>query len=285
MGRGGGSHSLISDEAGRSEDDGFRASRSFGHADGRNWTTFRRDYRRYPQRSSWDLGHLSGQQDDSITSAQRSVADTLSHPSSNPLPFNDQNKNAGDSVDDGLRAGLRYDRERDHSLGSFDWKSRKWSRSVNSSSSLKVSVHGSDERKRERLSPIGKEMLAGSPAASPLPLDEGLPHRKQRLGWGQGLAKYEKNKFEDPEDGKNVSVHCSSSAKFILSDSSPKITALPGSVSPVTLSPATCSSFQGNSLPLLFSYTSCIRFNSIFLTLWILMKYSRKMLNLFPKNF
>uniref|UniRef100_A0A1D1XWG5 Nuclear receptor corepressor 1 n=3 Tax=Anthurium amnicola TaxID=1678845 RepID=A0A1D1XWG5_9ARAE len=246
-GSGSGHHNLFPDEpCTRSEDDGFRTYQSGRHGGSSNRAGNSRDGGAYFRRSSWDSGDLPRQRHESVAS-QRSVADPLSHPSSHLIPFEDQHDKTGGGLDDGSRTGHKHDRDLNHSLGSLQWKPLKWNRSSSFSSSSKVVRSESDEGRLEVVLPPGKETPVESPAASPVPLDEGLPRKKQRLGWGQGLAKYEKQKFEGTDDGagKNLLPQFGNSTKSSLSDASPKLVALPGSASPATPASAACSSSHG----------------------------------------
>ncbi|XP_039128593.1 LOW QUALITY PROTEIN: uncharacterized protein LOC120264810 [Dioscorea cayenensis subsp. rotundata] len=131
--------------------------------------------------------------------------------------------------------------DQDHSLGSISWKPLKWTRSA-SISSLKTARSEVDESGRE-----AKETPTRSSAASPQESEDGVAKKKQRLGWGQGLAKYEKQKVGGSDDGstKNGLVPCDSSSKSTVSDTSPKEAGSAGCLSPVTRSSIACSSSPG----------------------------------------
>ncbi|KAI0531246.1 hypothetical protein KFK09_000799 [Dendrobium nobile] len=176
--------------------------------------------------------------------AQRSVAVPITHASSSsssPTPLkNLPDKNDG-GVIEGVGTGQKYDR--DHSLGSIAWKPLKWTRP--SSLPLSKTVRSETEEANVEISvPQVKESPARSPVTSQLRLDDKAPSKKARLGWGQGLAKYEKQKVEGSVDvsSNNGSAQSTNSAKYIFNDSSPKIPVLTGSMSPVTPSSVTCSS-------------------------------------------
>lgn len=240
-GGGGGYHSLFPDEpCSRSEDDGFRTYQSGRYGGSNNRTSSNRESGGYFRRSSWDSGDFPRQHHDSAAS-QRSVADPLSHPSPHLTHFEDPHDKTGGGVDDGWRTGHKHDRDLDHPLGSLQWKPLKWNRANSFSSSSKVCRSEPEEGRLEVVVPPGKETPVESPVASPVPSDEGLARKKQRLGWGQGLAKYEKSKVEVTDDGGRKS----SSAKASPSDASPKLLAIPGSASPATPSSMGCSSSHG----------------------------------------
>ncbi|KAJ0979347.1 hypothetical protein J5N97_014821 [Dioscorea zingiberensis] len=139
--------------------------------------------------------------------------------------------------------------ELDHSLASIPWKPLKWTRSA-SISSMKTGRSEVDESGREV-----KETPTLSSAASPQEAEDGVAKKKQRLGWGQGLAKYEKQKVGGSDDGsaKNGLVLCDSSSKSTLSETSPKEAGPAGSPSLATRSSIACSSSPG------FEDKPCVR--------------------------
>lgn len=246
-GSGGGYHDLFpEDPCSRSEDNGFRSYQSgrYGGSGYRNNNN--REAGGCFRRSSWDSSDLLRQNHDS-PATQGSIADSLSHPSSHLLPYDDKHDEAGGGGDHGMRAGQRQDRDLDHSLGSLAWKSLKWNRSSSFSSSSKVLRSESDEGRLEVLLPPGRETPIESPVASPLSLDEGLSRKKQRLGWGQGLAKYERAKTEGSDEV--CGRHPSQS-----DDASPRVVVHPGNTSPATPASVTCSSSHGESRFMRFSF-------------------------------
>ncbi|KAK1284234.1 hypothetical protein QJS10_CPB21g01217 [Acorus calamus] len=145
--------------------------------------------------------------------------------------------------------GRRYD-VKDHSLGSMTWKPMKWSRSGGISARYSVGVLKMDleesgpekvtqlmsESPREGVEVKVLDALMESPRP-PLSDEASNPKKKQRLGWGQGLAKREK-KLEGPpeETSKGSSV-----AQSLL-EGSPKVSEC---ASPATAVLATCSSSPG----------------------------------------
>lgn len=89
--------------------------------------------------------------------------------------------------------------EKEHSLGSIDWKPLKWTRSGSLSSRA-------SEQKTEVPSRIDTPLRSptGDAAAcatmSAVSSEETGSRKKTRLGWGEGLAKFEKKKVEGPID-------------------------------------------------------------------------------------
>ncbi|KAF8397655.1 hypothetical protein HHK36_016575 [Tetracentron sinense] len=200
----------------------------------------------------------SDRQHDMIT--QRSFDDLLTCTS----PRSDI-ENTWDQLDkmgniDGLSTGHRYDRG--HSVGSIAWKPLKWTRSsslssrgssFSHSSSLK-SIKGDSNELNPELhpgegSPVqfpSGDAIAG--VTSTGPFEETCARKKQRLGWGEGLAKYEKKKVEGPDD-KDELVLCPSNTTHSLiptvADKSPRVTGLSGCASPASPSSVACSSSPG----------------------------------------
>lgn len=235
-----------------------------------------RDWRGHRQRLSWEGGYdisafssSVGRQHDGMN-ALRSVDDAVNPHSDienshwDDLEYKDQTDKSGGV--DGLGTGQMYDK--DHSLGSIAWKTLKWTRSSSLSSRSSGFSHSSgsksvkadmDDTRLELL--VGKETPIRSPSGdaaegvtSMASVEGTCPRKKPRLGWGQGLAKYEKEKVEGPEDtaGKNGLVlstcnvknaHCTSSP--ILPDASPKVASLSECMSPATPCSVACSSSSG----------------------------------------
>ncbi|KAI3983609.1 hypothetical protein MKX01_000621 [Papaver californicum] len=174
-----------------------------------------REWRGHPQESGGDISfNPFGRHHDLTT--QRSVSDIITshhhsdveNTSLDPHPFRDEH----DKMDglDALGIGHRY--ERDHSLGgSIPWKRSKWNRSSSLSSGGSGFSHSSssrsirtdsDESKTElhpgRVTPLRSPSVETSGDLPTSLNDETCPRKKPRLGWGQGLAKYEKQKVEVP---------------------------------------------------------------------------------------
>ncbi|XP_042505940.1 uncharacterized protein LOC122082443 isoform X2 [Macadamia integrifolia] len=206
-------------------------------------------------------------------SAQRSVDDLLTYPSH---PHSDIENSSWDQLNckdhhdkmgglDGLGTGYRYDK--DHSFGPINWKPRKWTRSGSLSSRGSGFSHSGSSRcikaDSEEMKPDlrhGKVPSACIPSGdasvavnNAAPVDESCLRKKQRLGWGQGLAKYEKAKVEGPDEiiGKGGLFSCSNNNRIMhgpvpsMSDKSPRITGLSECASPATPSSVACSSSPG----------------------------------------
>lgn len=179
------------------------------------------------------------------------------------LQLNQQDK-IGNS--NGLGAGQKCERE--NSLGLNDWKPLKWTRSgslssrgsgfSHSSSSKSVGAIDSNEGKVESQtknatpiqSPSGDATACVTSAA---PSEETTSRKKPRLGWGEGLAKYEKKKVEVPDVSLNKygTLFAASTAEHVhslssnLSDKSPRVMGFSECASPATPSSVACSSSPG----------------------------------------
>jgi len=203
-------------------DDGFRSSNGRYNGGRSSSRESRGSFRRSPYYDGYVPSHAT---------SQRSVAVPITSPPP-PPPLKDlQDKNSGAAADQ----RSDRDRDRDHSLGSLGWKPLKWSRqgSISSSKVVRSEVEESGNGPLEVSVPdLGKETPVRSLVSSPASLDDGVPKKKPRLTWGQGLAKYEKQKVE-------VS---SNSGKDQVSESSPKVMGMAGSTSPATPCSAACSS-------------------------------------------
>ncbi|CAI9767471.1 unnamed protein product [Fraxinus pennsylvanica] len=172
---------------------------------------------------------------------------------------------------DGLgSAGQKIEIE--NSLGSIDWKPLKWSRSeslssrgsgFSHSSSSKSMGTDSNEMKAELQpknvmpvqSPSGEaaacvKSIVPTPALS----EETSSRKKPRLGWGEGLAKYEKKNVDGPEDGATkdglvISVNKTEPAhtdSANVANRSPRVAVFPNDSSPATPSSVACSSSPGS---------------------------------------
>ncbi|GFZ14787.1 duplicated homeodomain-like superfamily protein [Actinidia rufa] len=205
-------------------------------------------------------------------SDQRSVDDMLpcnSHPNSESANASDQihSKGQHDKIDSGNGLGTGQRLERENSMGSIDWKPLKWSRSgsltsrgsgfSHSSSSKSMGVDSSEVHAELEprdgtpvWSPSGDAVACATSAA---PSEETNSRKKARLGWGEGLAKYEKKKVDGPDDSatKHGMVVCVNTEPLrshvpILSDKSPRFTAFSECASPGTPpSSVGCSSSPG----------------------------------------
>ncbi|KAM1268876.1 hypothetical protein ACFX13_001181 [Malus domestica] len=259
------------------EDESFRPS--FSRGDGR-YGRNSRDNRGppYSQREgkghSWDA--RSGSPNMPVRpnhNEQKSQDDMLTYSSHQPSDFGstwdqiqlkDQLDRMGGST--GLGAGQKCERE--NSLGSIDWKPLKWTRSgslssrvsgfSHSSSSKSMGLVDSNEAKVDSQpknatpvqSPSGEATTGVTSAA---PSEETNSRKKPRLGWGEGLAKYEKKKVEVPDgsmnnDGSVCSVGNTEPAHSLsssLPDKSPRVTMFSDCASPATPSSVVCSSSPG----------------------------------------
>ncbi|KAL0403464.1 UNVERIFIED_CONTAM: hypothetical protein Sradi_1987200 [Sesamum radiatum] len=156
--------------------------------------------------------------------------------------------------------------EKENGLGSIDWKPLKWTRSgsltsrgsgfSHSSSSKSMGVDSTEvvaEVQQKNVAPLQSPAAASVLSTAPAPQDEASSRKKPRLGWGEGLAKYEKKKVEGPEDGTSkygLVVNVSNteniqSPSVNLLDKSPIIGSLSGCASPATPSSVACSSSPG----------------------------------------
>ncbi|KAM7504459.1 hypothetical protein LguiB_003363 [Lonicera macranthoides] len=216
--------------------------------------------------SSWEIGASpNGPVRQADVSDQRSVDDLTynSHPHSDSwdqFHFKDQHDKIG-----GLGTGPRFDR--DNAMGSIDWKPLKWTRSgslssrgssfSHSSSSKSIGVD-SNEMKAEahprNVTPV--QSPSGDAAAcvtSAAPNEEMNSRKKPRLGWGEGLAKYEKKRVEGPDDiaPKNGMVTCGGNTEPLhshishMADKSPRVAGYSECASPATPSSVACSSSPG----------------------------------------
>lgn len=185
-----------------------------------------------------------------------------------PQSKDQHEKNGG--VNATASSGPRFERE--SSLGS--WKPlNKWTRSgslssrgsgFSHSSSSKSMGADSSEMKVEvqpiNVTPINSPSGDAAPAAAcemyVAPSEETNSRKKPRLGWGEGLAKYEKKKVvcvDDTAAAKNGVVICSSNREPVnllsssLADKSPGVTGFSDCASPATPSSVGCSSSPGNS--------------------------------------
>ncbi|XVF83270.1 hypothetical protein PTKIN_Ptkin16aG0472900 [Pterospermum kingtungense] len=262
------------------DDESFRQSVSRG--DGKYSRISSRENTRgsYSQRDwrgqSWETSNgspnTSGKPHE-VNSEWRSVDDMFTYPSHTHSDFvntwdhiqKDQHDNKASGVN---RIGTGQRCERENSVGSMDWKPLKWSRSGSlssrgsgfSHSSSSKSLGGGDsgegkpELQQKNLTPV--QSPSGDAAAcitSAAPSDETTSRKKPRLGWGEGLAKYEKKKVEGPDTimdrgGATISV-CNAELNNSLSsnfaDKSPRVLGLSDCASPATPSSVACSSSPG----------------------------------------
>ncbi|GAB2286791.1 hypothetical protein Dimus_021186 [Dionaea muscipula] len=262
------------------EDDGFRAYGPRG--DGRYVRNYRENRGTFNQREwrgpAWENNHhqhgasvsASARQHD--VNDQRLVDDVLVHVSPRTDSMNTFNEHhhkhqAGKPTDgngSGMGPGQRVDQET--SLGT-DWRPLKWSRTgiltsrnssfSHSTSSRSIGGESSDTRGEifpEDATPV--ESLQGDPSAcatSDAPSEDASSRKKPRLGWGEGLAKYEKKKVEGPDDNANnitetLCAHYTEPSRSVTSshaNRSPKLAGFADCVSPTTPSSVACCSSPG----------------------------------------
>lgn len=194
------------------------------------------------------------------------------------LQLKDQNVKNG--VVDDLRRGQTFEGE--NSLGSIDWKPMKWTRSGSLTSRGSGFSHSSSsksmgvdliENKAEGLpknvSPIQSPSVNNATASSAacvssVPSEETCSRKKPRLGWGEGLAKYEKKKVDVPiETAENNGVVCQSNNEPpvhcqipTVIDRSPGVQGFLDCASPTTPSSVACSSSPGKVKSLYFGIHS-----------------------------
>ncbi|KAK2633937.1 hypothetical protein Ddye_028729 [Dipteronia dyeriana] len=203
--------------------------------------------------------------------SNRSVDDMLTYPSHpqsdivstwNHIQLKDQHDNTMGGVN-GLGTGQRSERE-----NSLDWKPLKWARSTSlssrgsgySHSSSSKSLGGIDssdgkaELQPKSLTPVQSPSGdAAVYATSAAPSEETTSRKKPRLGWGEGLAKYEKKKVEGPDVtvSKDGAVDSPSNAEpfqslsSTLAEKSPRVLSFSDCASPATPSSVACSSSPG----------------------------------------
>ncbi|KAG6601151.1 Nuclear receptor corepressor 1, partial [Cucurbita argyrosperma subsp. sororia] len=224
-----------------------------------------RDWRGHSKENSKEFGNPSRRpSSQDASSDQRSLDDTVTYssPQSDFVSVSDKihSKDRNDKVGGvyGLGNGPRSDVE--VSLGSTDWKPLKWSRSGSLSS--RGSAYSSSTNSKNEKTDLPRRVASPlqSPSAeatacltSSLPSEDAISRKKPRLGWGDGLAKYEKEKVEVPDGSlrKEVTVLSSSSAELTHSlgsnfaEKSPKTLPFSDCASPATPSSFACSSSSG----------------------------------------
>nr|GMC54724.1 uncharacterized protein LOC109190430 [Ipomoea batatas] len=221
---------------------------------------------------SWETTSPNGPGRLNETNDQRLVDGTMNCHSSQPQSEYVNSRDQSHSRDQNNKSGTNglgstgQRVERENSLGSIEWKPLKWTRSGSLSSrgsfshsnSSKSTGQESNETKAEmhpkNLTPI--QSPSGDATAcvtSSAPLEETNSRKKPRLGWGEGLAKYEKKKVEGPDDSaiKNCTVNSGNNLEanhsnpVILADKSPQVAGSSDCASPATPSSVACSSSPG----------------------------------------
>lgn len=200
-----------------------------------------------------------------------------SHPPPNSVNLLDQSQSQSLVKDKNIKNGGTADEttstsqefEKENCLGSVDWKPLKWTRLGSSSSRSSCFSHSSSSKS---VGVDSTEIVAeGQPknatviqspanaacvrSTAPAQSDETGSRKKPRLGWGEGLAKYEKKKIEGPEDGatKNelvlsvINTETLQSQSVNLPEKSPRVASLSDCASPATSSSVACSSSPGNA--------------------------------------
>ncbi|KAL8166829.1 hypothetical protein V2J09_008328 [Rumex salicifolius] len=153
--------------------------------------------------------------------------------------------------------------EKENSLASADWKPFNWSRSGSlTSKGSGLSLPGNLKNASEscdvkfELPPkisTPDESSSGDAVgclASPTSLEDTASRKKPRLGWGEGLAKFEKKIGPDDCQLKNSSMLCTGSMELMPSPTphladSPRTSSLLECRSPVTPASAVCTSSPG----------------------------------------
>lgn len=255
------------------DDDVFRPSGMRG--DGRYGRPYRENRPSFVQKDwrghSWERNHRHSASANGLgrphVTDLRPVGDSpvrASHPHSDPCDQVNAKDQADKMIDaNGSSMSQRVDKE--NVVGSLDWKPLKWSRSgsltsrgsgfSHSSSSKSLGGESSDAKgdiPPKSVTPVQSpsgEALACVPSA--VPSEETSSRKKPRLGWGEGLAKYEKKK--GPEDNVhkvgNATLVCnvepSNSLPTNLVNKSPKVAGFSDCSSPATPSSFACSSSPG----------------------------------------
>ncbi|KAI3470457.1 hypothetical protein Pfo_027120 [Paulownia fortunei] len=267
------------------EDDNFRPFGSRG--DGRYFRNSRENRGSFSQKdwrsSSWEPAASSSgpgrptsevNNQKSVENSQTCHNNNSKSNSSHPLPdslsgqseslVKEKHENNGCTADGPASSGQKSEKE--NGLGSIDWKPLKWTRSgslssrgsgfSHSSSSKSMGVDSIEivaEVQQKNVTPVQSPASVCVVSTAPAPSDETSSRKKPRLGWGEGLAKYEKKKVEGPEDGATkdglvVSVSNTETMQLPsvnLLDKSPKIASLSDCASPATPSSVACSSSPG----------------------------------------
>ncbi|KAJ6325414.1 hypothetical protein OIU76_012489 [Salix suchowensis] len=256
--------------------------RLFSRGDGRYGRNNRENRGCFSQRDwrgghSWEMingsPNMPARQRD-VNNDQRSFDEMLMYPPSHPAHSEFANswdhhqlKDQDDNNKMGGVVSLGTDQRGDKEIP-LDWKPLKWTRSgslssrgsgfSHSSSSKSLGGADSNEGKTElqpkNASPVQPPSVdAAACVTSATPSEEVSSRKKARLGWGEGLAKYEKKKVEGPDasenkDGAAVSAINMEPIHFLtsnLADKSPRVMGFSDCASPATPSSVACSSSPG----------------------------------------
>ncbi|XP_057798987.1 uncharacterized protein LOC131014870 [Salvia miltiorrhiza] len=164
--------------------------------------------------------------------------------------------------------GKGEESEKENCLEPVEWKPLKWSRVGSLSSRSSCTSHPTSSKSPGRDSievllevkpknvALDKSLSVDVSCVSsnaPAQSEETGSRKKPRLGWGEGLAKYEKKKVEGPEDGTTksepslsaISTESPLSQSVNLLEKSPRIESLLECASPATPSSVACSYSPG----------------------------------------
>ncbi|XP_059308329.1 uncharacterized protein LOC132059659 [Lycium ferocissimum] len=250
------------------EDESCRQSRGDGGKYGRN-NSSGKENRSFGQRDWRGGGHSWEAAASPSASARQNDAtnDVTMVPNTCDQSHSRDQNNKSASFNGTASTGQRFERET--SLGSMEWRPLKWARSGSLSSRGSLSHSGSsksmgvdsNETTKPELQQLGKSKAvqivdATACVTSAAPSQETTSRKKPRLGWGEGLAKYEKKKVEPgPEDSGVVKGGASISGDSVepghsqplmnLLDKSPRLAVFPDCPSPATPSSVACSSSPG----------------------------------------
>ncbi|KAK4366596.1 hypothetical protein RND71_014476 [Anisodus tanguticus] len=248
------------------EDDNCRQSGGDGGKYVRNSS---RENRSFGQRDwrgghSWEAASPSGSARQHDATNDVMVPHSSEHANTCDQSHSRDQHNKSGSANGTASTGQRFERE--GSLGSIEWRPLKWTRSGSLSSRGSLSHSGSSKSMGVDSNETKPELQLGNSKAvqsltgdatacvtSAAPSEETTSRKKRRLGWGEGLAKYEKKKVEGPEDsavkvGVSISgdsVEPGHSQPLNLADKSPRLTAFLDCPSPATPSSVACSSSPG----------------------------------------
>ncbi|KAH9605064.1 hypothetical protein KSS87_021441 [Heliosperma pusillum] len=191
---------------------------------------------------------------------QRSAGKTPVRASDPSLPSH--SKDQPGKASDGNGSGVSQRIRKENSLGGLDWKPLKISRSGSSTSRGSFCSHSISLKSIGRETCDEEDDLAPKSVTptdivprppSAVPAEDLASRKKPRLGWGEGLAKYEKKKVagseEDPTTFENIaSVGIVDPANRVTSnlvEMNPEIAVFSDCSSPARPSSFTCSSSPG----------------------------------------
>lgn len=162
-------------------------------------------------------------------------------------------------------------------VDTVDWKPRKWMHrgSLSSGSSglrhsngpkrASCSVERDDESQLKTAVSLQSSSEKVADCVFSTDQSEGLTSKKKpRLGWGEGLAKYEKKKVEGPcETLSERGIEFNQSTCLDSADRTSGLSGALGSSSPATSSSLACSSFSGKPLNRSFYFFNKFYFHFI----------------------